>query len=277
MVSFITNTWAQASTGNLLIEPKTSKQSIAPAKPTTQNKIVIKTLEPSKITMDFYRAVESGNLELADLMLDKGPDINCQNCGGPSLLFLYAHKGNEKTIKWLLNRGANINLQDRQGLTVLYVPVLNALNMAVLGQSQSAYDETLKAVAFYLNSGANPKLADKEGNTPLHFASRYINYTGNGDAQKEAYVGALFSILIEKGADINALNIQKRNPLAYGMKKDLRGFVECNKYLTSTLIERGSIINQVDINGETAYDTAYSMALDGKKQCNLVLPLLKHI
>ncbi len=63
----------------------------------------------------------SGNpsFELAQLFIDYGADINAQNNSGSVAIHCAALTGNLNSIKFLLKRGANINIRDKEGLSAL--------------------------------------------------------------------------------------------------------------------------------------------------------------
>ena len=61
---------------------------------------------------------DEGNLTDVDLLLRAGANINSYDAG-QTALYLAAVHGNEKLINFLLDRGADINLQDQNGNTAL--------------------------------------------------------------------------------------------------------------------------------------------------------------
>ena len=64
-------------------------------------------------------AVEKGDGEIVELLLDKGADIDAKAKGGLTALMFAAYHGNEKAVEKLLDRGADIETQNTNGLTAL--------------------------------------------------------------------------------------------------------------------------------------------------------------
>lgn len=56
---------------------KSTKKSSSTQKKTYNSNVLP---EPSKVTRDFEKAFYLGNLEIAELLLQQGADINCPNC-----------------------------------------------------------------------------------------------------------------------------------------------------------------------------------------------------
>ena len=52
-----------------------------------------------------HDAVESGNMEIAKFLVEKGADVNAKGYSGRSVLYGAAHSGNPKLIQWLKARG----------------------------------------------------------------------------------------------------------------------------------------------------------------------------
>lgn len=108
-------------------QPRTVKVSAPAPAPSTSYKpafVAPKLPAPSKITQDFYNSYLSGNMELAVLLLQQGADINCRNCGEDAPLLAHAlgrslnrHAGVADHITWLLSRGADPNVEDKDGRT----------------------------------------------------------------------------------------------------------------------------------------------------------------
>jgi cytohesin len=71
--------------------------------------------------------------------------------------------GSECMAKLLLQRGANINIQDNKGRSLLH--------LSVIGQKHKKYRQSaMKAMKFLLANGADITIQDDEGKTPLDYA-----------------------------------------------------------------------------------------------------------
>jgi len=79
----------------------------------------------------------------------------------------------------LLNKGANINLTDDRGQTVLHKVLLN----------EDPYDE--EVVSVLLENNADPNIADHSFRSPIHYASR---------------VQSSVELLLKFGADPNCVD-----------------------------------------------------------------------
>ncbi|WP_083233578.1 ankyrin repeat domain-containing protein [Planctopirus hydrillae] len=69
---------------------------------------------------DLFDAVEFGDREYAELLLD-APDVNidAQDLAGTTILMLASSYGHVELLQIILGRGADPNLQDKQGRTAL--------------------------------------------------------------------------------------------------------------------------------------------------------------
>jgi len=96
--------------------------------------------------------------EEMEMVLAAGGDINCcrdSNDGTP--LMHAAFLKQLESVRLLLDLGADVNLQDRDGRT--------ALNRAILGCNDKK--RSLPVVELLLQRGADPTIKDREGKTPL--------------------------------------------------------------------------------------------------------------
>lgn len=115
-------------------------------------------------------AVEAGYCEIAQMLLDKGADVNIVDNNGQTALmlgvrwFAYAKENDTKyaqIIQLLLDKGANINAQDNDGKTALMYMV-NALN--------SFSPDAHVRVKSLLTAGADVYMKDKAGETAITYA-----------------------------------------------------------------------------------------------------------
>lgn len=104
-----------------------------------------------------HRAVESGNVELAEELIDNGEDVNQPNEDGSTPLFFGALSGNRQVCELLLTHGANPNIQNLDGATALHAACASG-NMEV--------------VNLLLSYGAFAFLQDEEGDCIFHYIVR---------------------------------------------------------------------------------------------------------
>ena len=91
-------------------------------------------------------------------------------------------------IRWLIDNGANINHQDRNGFSVLHFVGQNGL---------------INLAEYFLDNGANPNLKDKHGNTALMTAVH------NSFREKK-----VVSIFLEHAANPDIVNNYEVTPRA---------------------------------------------------------------
>ena len=87
-------------------------------------------------------------------------------------------------VKWLIQQGAEVNMQNKMEKAPLHIAV---------------EERALDLVELLLNNGANPNVRDREGNTPLHYAAK------EGDRR-------IVDLLLSKGADREIKNYKGQRP-----------------------------------------------------------------
>ena len=143
----------------------------------------------------YFTAAEYGCFEVLKLYLDNGLDVNSQLTGSNVSLLHMAVTGNSvRAVELLIDRGANIELQDSMKWTPLHFGMFFG-HVNVIG--------TLIA------RGADTNAQDYRGFTPTHLAVR----SGNS---------AIVQMAMENGGDLDAKNKDGVTPLqlAYGKLKE---------------------------------------------------------
>jgi ankyrin repeat protein len=154
---------------------------------------------------------------LMELLLTHGANPNMAGSGGTTALFtaLLRWHGEEgiKTVKFLLEYGARVDVRDRQGRMPLHWNLIHP-----------------EAVSLLLAQGADINARDAEDRTPLHT----VAWEGLEEVVKT---------LVERGAEVNALDKLGRTPLFYAL----------DKYLDTAkrLLEAGADPNVADKEGNT--------------------------
>jgi len=101
-------------------------------------------------------AAELGCLDMAELLLKEGADVNAVVSNGRTALYYAAHKGHFEIVKLLLEYNADVNNKANDGLTVLHYAAGNG---------------KLEVVELLLRYGANVQDKDNDNCTALHYAA----------------------------------------------------------------------------------------------------------
>lgn len=138
-------------------------------------------------------------------------DLSVKDNNGNTLLISWAVNFDyvehaEEVFDKLIKSGIDINARNDQGLT--------ALNFAIRkGSDIFGSPERDEYIAILLNAGADIMIPDHSLKTPLHYASQ--NAMGN-----------LIVDLIQRGADVNALDADGKKPSDYAANKVIKEYLK---------------------------------------------------
>ncbi|WP_395751020.1 ankyrin repeat domain-containing protein [Prosthecobacter sp.] len=125
-----------------------------------------------------HYAVDNGHVNLAQLFLDAGADVNAPDEKGASPLHLAVNSNQLLSFRWLLAHGANLEAEDSFGNTVL--------SLAAFAGRREIVDELLKGGAspdhFLLSGVTAAQAAEINGHEAL--AKRLYDLEKNRDLQK---------------------------------------------------------------------------------------------
>ena len=68
---------------------------------------------------EFFTAVEKGDVKKAAALLEAGIDPNLQDQAGWTALHWASYGGHLEVVKYLLEKGANVNFKDANNKTIL--------------------------------------------------------------------------------------------------------------------------------------------------------------
>lgn len=103
--------------------------------------------------------VSTGNDDIINMLTQKFPEaINSQDTNGRSALHFSVEYGSETTVKLLLEKGADVNIQDNDGYTPL---------MTLLAKKENKHYLTLMKILH--KNGSDVHITDfRDKRTPLH-------------------------------------------------------------------------------------------------------------
>lgn len=196
-------------------------------------------------------AAEYGRVEVVDLLLRSGADINATENHGETPLQIAVRGDQFQVIKLLIERGADTNVPGQSEPLVYYL----ALSSAVSPETESLLAEACGLVGEGTRSGdtylhyacRSPHLdvlndalrkvpdvnvADASGDTPLHYAVR-------------ARHGKAVQLLLDAGANVNARNTNGDTPLHVALRRP------AEVDLVKTLLAAGADVDAVNLSGKT--------------------------
>ncbi|XP_034937894.1 ankyrin-1-like [Chelonus insularis] len=179
-------------------------------------------------------------LQIIQLLLKHNADIEAVDAKGWTPLSDACYNGNDKTVKFLLEKHANPNVRDREGQTALH------------SICSSKSNSTRQIIQLLLKHNADIEAVDAKGWTPLFEACR----TGNIEAAK---------VLLENHANPNASNQRGYTVLHLFC---LRKF-ETTPQVMQFLLKQNADIEAVDENGRTPLFVACIRGNDKAVKCLL--------
>lgn len=214
-------------------------------------------------------AASRRNVPIVQILLGNGANVNLQGFERPSALqlalgidapeirdfysdviVLRRHKiwleneqGLEKTVELLLQQGSDPNYQDSYSTSPLHIAVMTASE---------------KITRLLLNNGADVNIVGRGGLRPLHTVAMSTH-------RDEA---AVAKVLLENGADIEALNIYRETALHCAMTVG-------NWDIAETLLLNGADDEAEDIAGETALECAFVENRNESETSRRVMKLLE--
>lgn len=173
-----------------------------------------------------HQAAHSTDPAVAALLLDASSDINAVNNDGVTPLWVAAKSGNWRVAKFLIERGAKLNLD---GAT----PALNA--------AASCDDDDAAGVELFIKHKAKMDATDLEGRSPLHMAARM------------GHIG-IFQALVDHGMSVAARDGNGRGVIHHAVEG------ETSADFVQELLHMGARADFEDIEGFTPLKRARANA-----------------
>lgn len=185
-LSLSSKLFAQDFAWDELLKDVNDKESLLKLMPLDLNK----TDKYGKTALNF--GIIKG-LELVQLMVELGADINlpCDEDMTPPVSRAGGFWNHEDIARYLVEKGANLNQVDKNGDTPLHI---------------AAYNGRKDLCAFYLDHGAKLEAKNNNGFTP--FLSACDGFGGHDEDKPGTRI-----LLMEKGANVKAVDKEKRNAI----------------------------------------------------------------
>ncbi|KAJ5430099.1 hypothetical protein N7491_007115 [Penicillium cf. griseofulvum] len=194
---------------------------------TTHDEATIPVLIKSRFDMDvqntltgntaLHRAVELRRPRILAFLLEKGANMNVLNRDGLTALQLACKTDNCEAVSLFLERGAQLEIRSSHGTTALHISALQG--------NWVAFD-------LLLIGGADINAWDSEGDSLLHMQAREPSTT------------SIAAHLLAQGANIEAYNLQGYTPLQCAA-------VSGNKTKFLFLVDQGARLDVQTAKGET--------------------------
>ena len=190
-----------------------------------------KGITPLRILSESNSDDERNLLDLAQLLLNNGAEVNRKDRDNKTPLHLAVQRKRFRLAGILLERGADANAENNEGMTPLQI----------LSKSYACDEsEILNFAQLLLNNGAEVQRRDKDSETPLHLVIRRNWFR-------------LAGILLKHGADTNVENNKGQTPFHTLLSQShIRGS-EKGKTLDLALLlyKNGAEVNRRDEANQT--------------------------
>nr|WP_064591338.1 ankyrin repeat domain-containing protein [Orientia tsutsugamushi] len=200
-----------------------------------------------------HTSVEHKQEEITKLLLERNANVTLQDNNGNTPLHVAARNHDFKMTEILLSHGnAIIDMQNNKGQTPLHLA--STRPHTYQGASALLSKESLSIAQALLTHGANVNLEDEDGNTALHCATNHFHH-------KE-----ITEILLNHGANVNAQNNLGDTALHRAAKNGLLPTVVC-------LLKSGA---NVHLKGENGNSVLHCAAQQGRGPNEKIVKAVLH-
>ncbi|MGE0009953.1 MAG: ankyrin repeat domain-containing protein [Candidatus Babeliales bacterium] len=190
------------------------------------------TAEELKI-QNFIDAATRGKIDILQKLLNSGIDVNVKGPGGQTALHRAASAADTNIVAFLLEKGANASITDKQNET----PLIAAVRSFSRKQAELA-DEHYKKII------PNPDTATAEEK-----AAARAQATAQATKETSPIIEALVRMLIQQGADIDMQNNNRQTALMLATATHLESVVKL-------LLNAGANIELINMFKQQAVDLA---------------------
>jgi ankyrin repeat protein len=221
-------------------------------------------------------SIINGHYDTATLLTQKGADPNITDTAGMGALYaavdmntlgeVYGRPERKSTDKGtvldlekvLLAHGADPNaILKTPTLQRAHTPGEPTLNTGTTPLMRAAKNGDAASVRLLLEHGADPNARQKNGTRALMLAAGLGRGTGafTKDYATEAELLEAVKVLIDAGADVNAVDDAGETPLHFG--------AQASDDIVTLLVDRGAKLNVKDNKGRTPVEMALGVGLHG--------------
>lgn len=248
--NFLTYTALRGEEAKMLLELAIECSSNIDAKGQNSNTVLFEVVTAFSKAEDSDLQRRGELMDVAQLLIDKGSDINELNEHGETLLFEMIRKGDIQGCKFILRNHINVNLSNKNRETPLYLAVIKGIKF-------------LDIVSLLLQKGADPLYKNKYNHTIPEVLNEIILYLHKNkktefreyifDLDKNGqYMVILKEVLKQKNVDYN-YRTAKGSPLFF------ETFMHGDLQATKLYLKAGLNINQKDSHGQNLF---YRYVLD---------------
>ncbi|KAL6815059.1 ankyrin repeat-containing domain protein [Trichoderma sp. SZMC 28015] len=217
-----------------------------------------------------HAALDGGHMHVLEFLISKGADVNSQ-----PPLFAWIPYGDSQCLKYLLDHGMNMDVQDEQHGTALHSAITsdNSVHFGLLlerGADINALNEMLGTPLQVACAELNRLYANQEENQKFHYIKKLLDYGADPNICGGKYATALqaacsntkfyqtglpmkvVQLLIEHGADVNA----QGGHWGSALHAAAASYLEENVGIMKLLLDNGAKVDQKGNSGETPLHVA---------------------